>query len=185
MTKFDILEKPECLVYQTGTSGFCSYEIVWYIFKQRSTLYISQVGPYMHVFHVMHVFLEQFGWISLNKQRSASNNTNMNSNWRFEASMVKASSRRSQWIYEAYDLELKRGCYDILKVLESTKTGGSDFHRSDSNLSRDFYRIWLWFSDSWKGYVQPPIYIYIYIHVMTDCNLSSTKSINQSFFYLS
>jgi hypothetical protein len=40
------------------------------ISKWRSTLYILQVGPYRHVFQVTHMFLGQFGWISLKKQRS-------------------------------------------------------------------------------------------------------------------
>jgi hypothetical protein len=58
-TKFDILKKLECSVSQTGTSGFYSYEMV-NISKWRPTLYISQVGPCMLVFQVMHVFLGQF-----------------------------------------------------------------------------------------------------------------------------
>jgi hypothetical protein len=59
-TKFDILGKPECPVSQTRTSGFYSYEMV-NISKCRLTLYIRQVGPYRHVFQVIHVFLGQFG----------------------------------------------------------------------------------------------------------------------------
>jgi hypothetical protein len=59
-TEFDILEKTECHVCQNGTSGFYSAKMV-NIFKWRSTLYISQVGPCSHVFEVMHMFLEQFG----------------------------------------------------------------------------------------------------------------------------
>jgi hypothetical protein len=48
-TKFDIVRKLECPVSQTGTSGFYSYKMV-NIFIWRSTLYISQVGSYKHVF---------------------------------------------------------------------------------------------------------------------------------------
>jgi hypothetical protein len=59
-TKFDILGKSECLVSQTGTSDFYSYKMV-NNFKWMPNLYISQVGPYMHVFQVMHMFLRQFG----------------------------------------------------------------------------------------------------------------------------
>jgi hypothetical protein len=70
MIKFDILEKSECHVCQTGTSGLYSDNMV-NISKWSPTLYISQVGPYIHVFQVMHMFLGQFGWISLNKQRYA------------------------------------------------------------------------------------------------------------------
>jgi hypothetical protein len=79
MTKFDILKKSECPISQTWTSDFYSYEMV-NISKWRQNLYISQVRPYRHVFQVMNVFLEQFGWISLKKKRSSSNNKNMNSN---------------------------------------------------------------------------------------------------------
>jgi hypothetical protein len=64
----------------------------------------------------------------------------MNSNLRFEASMMKPSSRRSKWIYGTHDVELGRGSYAILKVLQAEesdvpvwKTRGSDFHRSDLN----------------------------------------------------
>jgi hypothetical protein len=70
MTKFDILEKPECPVSQIGTSGLYSDKMV-NISKWRSTLYISQVRPCRHIFQVMHMFLRQFGLISLKKQRSA------------------------------------------------------------------------------------------------------------------
>jgi hypothetical protein len=66
---YNILGKSECPIYQTATSGFYSIKIV-NISKWRSTLYILQVGPYRHVFQVTHMFLGQFGWISLKKQRS-------------------------------------------------------------------------------------------------------------------
>jgi hypothetical protein len=63
--------------------------------------------------------------------------------------MMKPSSRQSKGIYGTHDLELERGSYD-LKMLQAAKPeipvkeiGGSDFHGSDSNLSRDFYRVWL------------------------------------------
>jgi hypothetical protein len=56
-----------------------------------------------------------------------------------------------------HDLELGRGSNGILKKLQAAKsevpiwkTGGSGFHGSDPNLSQDFHRIWLGFSDSWK-----------------------------------
>ena len=133
-TKFDILGKTECPVFQTGTSDFYSYKIV-NISKWMSTLYISQVGPYSHTFQVIHFFLGQFGWVSLKKQRSASNDKNINSNWRFEASMMKPSSRRSKWIYGTHDLELGRGSYDILKMLQSAKPEGPVF--------TDQTRIWV------------------------------------------
>jgi hypothetical protein len=45
--------------------------------------------------------------ISLKKQKSASNYKMMNSNRKFEASMMNTSSRRSKWIYGTYDLKLK------------------------------------------------------------------------------
>jgi hypothetical protein len=77
--KFDIMKKLECLVCQIGISSFYNAKMV-NISKWRPTLYVSQVGPCMHVFQVMHMFLGQFGWISLNKQRSSSNNMKMNSN---------------------------------------------------------------------------------------------------------
>jgi hypothetical protein len=51
----------------------------------------------------------------------------MKSNWRFEASMMKPSSRRSKWIYEIHDLMLERGSYDILKMLEVIKPEGPIF----------------------------------------------------------
>jgi hypothetical protein len=78
-TEFDILRNPECPVYQIRTSGFYSAKMV-NISKWRPTLYISQVGPCRHVFQVMHVFLGQFSWISLKKQRSASHYEKMSSN---------------------------------------------------------------------------------------------------------
>jgi hypothetical protein len=56
LTKFDILKKSECLIFQTGSSIFYSYEMI-NISKWRSALCILQVGPYMHIFQVIHVFL--------------------------------------------------------------------------------------------------------------------------------
>jgi hypothetical protein len=55
-TEFDISEKLECLVCQTGTSGFFSTKMVNNS-KWRTTLYISQVGLYKHVFQVMRMFV--------------------------------------------------------------------------------------------------------------------------------
>jgi hypothetical protein len=101
--QFDIPGIPDCPIFQIETSSFYSYEMV-NISKSMLTLYISQVGPYIHVFQVMHVFLGQFGWISLKKQRSVSNDKNMNSNWRFQAYMMKLSSRWLEWIYRTHDL---------------------------------------------------------------------------------
>jgi hypothetical protein len=57
MVKFDILKKPERTISQIETSDFYSEKIVS-ISKRRSTLYISQVGPYNHVFQVIHMFLK-------------------------------------------------------------------------------------------------------------------------------
>jgi hypothetical protein len=95
--------------------------------------------------------------------------------------MMKLSLRSSKWIHGTHSLELGRGSYDILKILQIEKleipvweAGGSGFFGSDSNLSRDFHRIWLGFSDSWKG-LCPPAYIY----VGHDQLLLLTKSINQ------
>jgi hypothetical protein len=48
-TKFNILGKSECPVYQIGTSSFYSAKMV-NISKWMSTLYISQVEPCKHVF---------------------------------------------------------------------------------------------------------------------------------------
>jgi hypothetical protein len=69
--------------------------------------------------------------------------------------MMNPSLRRSKWIYETHDLELGRKSYVILKILQAVKSealvwkiGWSGFHGSDPNLSRDFDRIWLGFSDS-------------------------------------
>jgi hypothetical protein len=59
MTNFDIMGKPECLVSQTRTSSFYSSKMV-NISKWGLALYISQVGPCSHYFHVMHVFLGQY-----------------------------------------------------------------------------------------------------------------------------
>jgi hypothetical protein len=59
-TKFDILEKSECLICQIRTSGFYSDKMI-NISKWRPTLYISQVGPCRYVFQVMHMFLRKFG----------------------------------------------------------------------------------------------------------------------------
>jgi hypothetical protein len=59
-TKFDILEKLQCPVCQTGTSDFYHDKMV-NISKWRPTLYILQVIPCSHVFQVMHMFLKQFG----------------------------------------------------------------------------------------------------------------------------
>jgi hypothetical protein len=70
---------------------------------------------------------------------------------------MKPTSRQSKWIYGTHDVELESGSYGILKMLQAAKpevsvweTEGSGFHGSDPNLSRDFYYIWLEFSDSWK-----------------------------------
>jgi hypothetical protein len=59
--------------------------------------------------------------------------------------MMNPSSRRSKWICGMHDLELGRGSYDIMKMLQTAKlevpaceNGGSGFHGSDPNLSRDF-----------------------------------------------
>jgi hypothetical protein len=60
--KFYILKKSECPVCQSETYGFYSAKMV-NISKWRATLYILQVGPCMHVFQVMHMFLGQFSWI--------------------------------------------------------------------------------------------------------------------------
>jgi hypothetical protein len=57
MVKFDILKKSERTISQIETSDFYSDKIVS-ISKWRSTLYISQVGPYSHVFQVIHMFLK-------------------------------------------------------------------------------------------------------------------------------
>jgi hypothetical protein len=78
-TKFEIFGKSDCLVSQTGTSSFYSCKMV-NILKSNTTLYISLVGPYRHVFRVMHVFLRQFGSISLTKQTSALKDEMINSN---------------------------------------------------------------------------------------------------------
>jgi hypothetical protein len=66
-----------------------------------------------------------------------------------------------------HDLELGRGSYGILKMLQGVKlevpvweVGGSGFHELDPNLSRDFHCIWLEFSDSWKG-LYSAAYIYV------------------------
>jgi hypothetical protein len=68
---------------------------------------------------------------------------------------MNISLRRSKWIYGIHNLVLERESYDILKMLQAIKPevpvleiGGSSFHRSDLNLSRDFHCIWLEFSDS-------------------------------------
>jgi hypothetical protein len=45
----------------------------------------------------------------------------MNSNRRFEASMMKPSSRQLKLIDGTHDLELGRGIYDILKMLQVAK----------------------------------------------------------------
>jgi hypothetical protein len=55
--KFNILGKLESPVYQTRTSGFYSDKKV-NIYKWRSTLYISQVGPCRHVFRLCTCFLD-------------------------------------------------------------------------------------------------------------------------------
>jgi hypothetical protein len=60
VTKFNILGKLEYPISKTGTFDFYSYGMV-NIFKCMTTLYISQVRSYTHVFQVVHVFLEQFG----------------------------------------------------------------------------------------------------------------------------
>jgi hypothetical protein len=69
--------------------------------------------------------------------------------------MMNYTSRRSKWIYGKHDLELERESYGILKILQAAKaddliweTGGSDFHKSEPNLSQDFHHISLGFSDS-------------------------------------
>jgi hypothetical protein len=49
------------------------------------------------------------------------------------------------------------GCKIGGSGLESRRVG---FHGSDPNLSRDFHRIWLGFSNSWKG-LYPSTYIYV------------------------
>jgi hypothetical protein len=120
-TNFNILGKPECRICQTKTSRFYSYEMV-NISKWRPTLYISQVEPCRHVFQVMHMFLRQFSWISLKKQRSASNYQNMNSNSIFEASMMNPLLRWSKWIYGTHDLELAWESYGISKILQDAKS---------------------------------------------------------------
>jgi hypothetical protein len=95
-TKYDILKKKlECPVCQTGTFGFYSDKMV-NIFIQRSTLYISLVGPQMHVFQVIHMFLEQLERISLKKQRSSIKYKKMKSKLKFQSSMMKPSSRQSK-----------------------------------------------------------------------------------------
>jgi hypothetical protein len=52
--------------------------------------------------------------------------------------MMKPLSRRSKWIYGTHDLELVRGSYDILKMLEAIKPevlvwkiGECDFYGPD------------------------------------------------------
>jgi hypothetical protein len=70
-----------------------------------------------HVFQVMHMFLGQFGWISLKRQRSSSNYIKINWNWRFEDSMMKPTSG----IYGMHDLKLWRGSYGILEMLQAAK----------------------------------------------------------------
>jgi hypothetical protein len=65
-----------------------------------------------------------------------------------------------------HDLEIGQGSYGTLKMLRLQnrrfrfETGGSGFHGSDPNLNQDFNRIWLIFSDSWKG-LCPVAYIYV------------------------
>jgi hypothetical protein len=41
--------------------------------------------------------------------------------------MMKPSSRRSKWIYGMHDLELERGNYGILKMLQAAKLEGPVF----------------------------------------------------------
>jgi hypothetical protein len=61
------------------------------------------------------------------KQRSASNYNNMNSNLRFDAFMMKPSSRQLKWIYGTHDLKLGRESYGILKMLQAVKPKGPIF----------------------------------------------------------
>jgi hypothetical protein len=80
---------------------------------------------------------------------------------------MKPSSRRSKWIHGTHYLELGQESYAILKMLKAAKlevpvwkTGWSGFYGSNPNLSQDFYRIWLGFSDLWKV-LCPAAYIYV------------------------
>jgi hypothetical protein len=121
----------------------------WSIFLNGCQLYIfHKLNHVSMFFRIMHMFLRQFGWISLKKQRRASNYKKINSNWILEASMMKPSLRWSKWIYGTHNLELIRGSYCILKMIKAAKpevpvckTGWSDFHGSNTNLSQDFHRI--------------------------------------------
>jgi hypothetical protein len=67
-TKFDIIEKLECPVSQTEISDFYSYKMV-NICKWMSTLYISQVGSYIHVFRLCTCFSDNLiKFHSINKE---------------------------------------------------------------------------------------------------------------------
>jgi hypothetical protein len=156
-TKFDILKKPECPVCQTETFSFYSDKKV-NISKWRPTLYISQVGPCRHVFQVMHVFLRQFGWISLKKQKSASNNKKWTQTEDLKPPWWSPRRDNQNGYMERMIWSSNEEVMTFWKC--SSKTGGSGFHGSDPNLSQDFHRIWLGFFDSWKE-LCPTAYIYV------------------------
>jgi hypothetical protein len=72
---------------------------------------------------------------------------------------MKPLSKRSKWIYGTHNFELGPASYGILKMLQVAKLEVVSFHGSEPNLSRDIHHIWSEFFDSWKEYVQPPIYM--------------------------
>jgi hypothetical protein len=132
-------------------------------------------------FQVMHMFLRQFDWISLKKQRSSSNNNSMNSNWRFEAPWWSPYRDDKNGYMECMIWSSDEEVMIFWKC-SGCKNRGSDFHGSDPSLSRDFHHIWSGFFNSWKGAMSSHLCICRSGSIITF--LWPNQSINCSFIFL-
>jgi hypothetical protein len=144
--QFDILNS------QIRRYGFYNYKMVK-ISISKSVLCISQVGLSCMLCMCFLGDLDEFH--SRNK-RSAWKDEKMEQNWKFEVSIMKPSSRRLKWymkdiIWSSDEevIEVWRCSRQQNRKFRNLKPKGLVF-TEQVNMSRDFHRVWLWLSDSWK-----------------------------------
>jgi hypothetical protein len=112
-TNFDILWKPEHPFFTV---------VRWSIFPNGVKIYIFHKLDHASMFfRLCMCFSENLVEFHSRNKEVFSNYNKMNSNQRSEAFMMKPSSRWSKWVYGTHDLELGRGSYGILKMLQAAK----------------------------------------------------------------
>jgi hypothetical protein len=152
-TKFDILEKLNVPILQTGRSNIDSYKIV-NIYKWRPALYIWQIGHtcmfsgYAHASRII--------WLNFTQE------TTKCFKWQEYELKVKILSMHAEALVETIIMDTWNTLFGARtrKFWYFEDAPDCGFHGSDSNLSWDFHHIWLGFSDSWKA-LCPAAYIYV------------------------